>query len=343
MEPPIQANPFAPPTTPLGFGINEPQQYHFEADVLESDVHRATRRLGRFFIGFFFLSFLLLLTLFSIFTSLATRNIPLLCFFVPSFLLFATILVRTTWLNLGPGAGRLRVRATPLIIGHIRGLITDSEIQVCTEKTASYHPLKSCCYAEVRSDTLVFAFDQRRLMLTVIPQRAFAAGCFERAAKLLIQNALASKVSPADGVIDPRLQADEFFAIDLPSDGVSFSGAITSRDVLASPLQKQAKKIQWVLIGTGILFCGIPLVAMVVLLQRQHIELAILLFVFFLFLNLRIWKVYRKNLNWMKTPEQILLKSRGVIGHEALHAATPAGATIYRWDIFTEADRKSVV
>ena len=141
------------------------------------------------------------------------------------------------------------MRGTPLIVGHIHGTITDSEIRISTKQYTSIHPLKSCSYADLRGDSLVFAFDQRRLLLTVIPRRAFVAGCFERAAKLVMQHAVANKVSPADGVVDRRLQAGEFYPIDLPTEGVRFSGSITSRDVLASPLRSQNMKVKWILIG----------------------------------------------------------------------------------------------
>ncbi len=172
----------------------------------------------------------------------------------------------------------------------------------------------------------------------VLPQRAFADGCFEPAAKLLIQNALASKVSPAAGVIDQRqVQADQFFQIEMPEVGISFSGPLTTRDVLASPLSIQTKKAKWILIAISVLVNLFALFTFIFLFNKMPLELGIMLFAFILFLNVQFWRVYRANLNWTKTPDQVLMQSRGVIRTQALYATTPTGASIYRWDIFTEA------
>ena len=35
------------------------------------------------------------------------------------------------------------------------------------------------------------------------------------------------------------------------------------------------------------------------------------------------------------------MRSQGVLTHHALHASTPAGASVYQWDIFTEATIQS--
>lgn len=337
MQQPIHSNPYAPPEAPQSLVPHEPERYEFKVEVLEADVHRATRRLGHFFVGFCFLGGALLVSLLVILTGFFSGNLAPLLYFVPTSVFFLIAMTRMAWLHLGPGIGRLRVRTTPLIVGPIEGSITDAEIRISSQTSTEIYPLKSCCYAEVRADTLVFAFDQRRLLLNVLPRRAFAAGCFERAAKLLIQHAVASQASPADGVIDQRLQADEFYPIDLPTDGVPFSGAITSRDVLASPLREQASKIRWMLMG-AIIFVLLLLLAVVVpLYDKLRFEFGLILFVIFLFLILRIWGTYRRNLDWTQTPDQVLLRSRGVISQQSLHASTPAGATIYRWDAFTEA------
>ncbi len=153
----------------------------------------------------------------------------------------------------------------------------------------------------------------------------------------MIQHAVASQVSPANGVIDERLQTGEFYPVDFPIDGVHFSGAVTSREVLASPLRNQATKLKWMLLGVSIFITSMPLLLVVVLRDKIRMEITLLLFAFLLFLNLRLWRVYRRHLDWTKTPDQILLRSKGVLGHHTLHASTPAGASIYRWDIFTEA------
>ena len=340
MQPPIQPNPYAPPLAPIAF-THEPQRYEFAAEVLESDVHRATRRMVRFFVGFCILSMGIFLSMLMILVSLRPFNLPVVIFFTASAALLLVVLILTAWLNLGPGAGRLRVRGTPLIVGHVHGTITDSEIRISTKQYTSIHPLKSCSYADVRGDSLVFAFDQRRLLLTVIPRRAFAAGCFERAAKLVMQHAVANKVSPADGVVDRRLQAGEFYPIDLPTEGVRFSGSITSRDVLASPLRSQNMKVKWILMGAIAFVILLPTAMFIVLYDKLRLEFGLVLFAIFLFMILRLWGVYRKNLGWAKSPDQVLMRSQGVLTHHALHASTPAGASVYQWDIFTEATIQS--
>ena len=341
MQPPIQPNPYAPPEAAISFAAHEPQRYEFAAEVLESDVHRATRRLTGFVVGFCFLSGALFCSVLSILVSLRPMNLPVVIFFTAAALLFLFALLRITWRNLGPGVGRLRVRATPLIVGDIHGTITDSEIRISAKQYTSLHPLRSCSYADVRGDSLVFAFDQRRLLLTVIPRRAFAAGCFERAAKLVMQHAVANKVSPTDGVVDRRLQSGEFYPIDLPTDGVHFSGSITSRDVLASPLRSQNTKVKWILIGAIALMALMPMILFVLFYDKLRLEIVLVLSAFFLVLILRLWSTYRKNLGWAKSPDQVLMRSQGVLTHHALHASTPAGASIYQWDIFTEATIQS--
>ncbi len=340
MQPPIHPNPYAPPTVALGFAVNEPQRYDFEAEVLESDVHRATRQIGRFLLAFAFLGFILFSSATLIFYSLRsgpTGSYLILLCVVPLLLFILFLMLKLAWLNIGPGMGRQRVLATPLILGHKHGTITDSEIRVSSGKGTSIHPLESCCYAEVRSDTLVFAFDQRRLMLCVLPRRAFAAGCFERAAKLLVQNAMATKASPAAGVIDQRLlQADQFFQIEMP-DGVAFSGPLTTREILASPLRNQANSVKWRLLLLIGFFNLLLLATFSFLYYRLRIELGLVLLATTVYMNYKMWKIYRVSLKWSKSPDQVLMQMRGVIDDQALYVTTPIGASIYRWDIFTEA------
>lgn len=328
-------NPYAPPK-PEGKGDDHSEyEIPFAATIAVDDVRRASQRPMRVLVTGSIVSLPLLggglLT--WIMLRSPTGRLPWLMLVMLGLLAF--ILVLELWFYLGPGLANWRLRAMPRVLGPIHGSISKQWLRWQRNDIACVQRTDGCSYAHVQGSVIEFSLDQRRLSLSFLPERAFRHGDFEVAAKWLGAAATASRLQPAAGVIDARLQdADQIMTFESPDNAVRFRGSLKSLDLLDSPLRATwGKALRRLFLIIAVV--DVPL--LIGMFRFRPFDVAwIVCLTVFVFWNWRFFRVLSANFGWSRSPDKTIMEIAGAISDREVVFANALGCARYQWTAFAD-------